>query len=96
MQTIKVKVDKTETVEVEIKLPYFCKSGNYFFKVYTPDRCVKVVTKEDYTGPSIANTFSSIAFIHKDTEPCFEADFNEAFEQTLTELQYLTLTLETA
>lgn len=83
---IKTKVNVVKEIEVEIKLPYFCKSenGSVFYKVLNEDGDnIRVVTYSFSTSIVFENTLNEYLVFAKGNTEIEENEFNEAFEQVL-------------
>ena len=90
METIKITTTKTTEEVIEINLPVYRMGSNnsVFFKVYSPDKCVKVWTAEKYE--SIEHSHASLAWnVNFPMQDCTEEVFNLAFELASLRLKAL-------
>lgn len=86
METFKLKVSKTTTEEVEIKLPVFRKGICHSYKVYSSEHCIQV-----YEGGGIIIAHAELAWTGNDTEDCTEEEFLFAYDEAKNKLEEIAL-----
>lgn len=87
---IKTKVNVLKEVEVEIKIPYFCKSANglVFYKVLNEDgHNIEVKTYDFATSIEFSKMLNKSLVFTEDNIEIEESEFNEAFERALETLK---------
>ena len=86
METIKVIVKKTTTIDKEVvmSIPNYRKDSVNNYKVISEKECIKVCNKGYHDGIEI--TFISLAF-NDDSEECTESEFLEAYNEVRNKLE---------
>lgn len=88
MKTYKLQIQRTETDEREISLPYYAKNNCHAFKIFSETQCVWV-THSNHLAPGIVIGHAGLAFQSSETAECTQEEFEELFAATsrrITEL----------
>lgn len=86
-ESIEITVERVEKETHQVKLPFFRKHRQYAYKVISKDNCLQVNHLAD--SPEITLSFSSMAWLFKETEDCTEGEFSALYNATLERLQKL-------
>lgn len=87
---IKTKVNVVKEIEVEIKLPYFCKTANgcVFYKLLNEEgHNMRVATYNFATSIEFSETLNGAIIFAEANIEIDENEFNEAFERVLETLK---------
>ena len=87
---IRKKVNVVKEIEVDIKLPYFCKNENgcVFFKILNEEgHIIRVATYEFATSIEFSQMLNEYLVFAEGNTEIEENEFNEAFEQALETLK---------
>lgn len=87
---IKTKVNVVKEIEVDIKIPYFCKSENgcVFYKVLNEEgHTIRVVNYSFSKSVDYSEIFNERLVFEWGNIEIKEGEFNEAFEQVLEALK---------
>ena len=80
---MEIKVSKSIDTEVDITLPYYCKTFSHIYKVYSEDLCIQVHIGTDINKrTSIGIHHSGLAFSSSMIE-CSKEEFENAFNESL-------------
>lgn len=81
-----VKRQTTQEVEIDVSLPYFCKSGSAFYKVTSADSVVKV--NMGSTLPELTLlTVGEHVLGRENVEQCTEEEFNKEYVAFMNQLK---------
>lgn len=87
---IKKKVEVIKEIDVEVKLPYFCKSknGRVFFKILNEEgHTIRVATYTFETSIEFSKLLNEGLIFTENNIEIEENEFNEAFNQALETLK---------
>lgn len=82
----RIRVSQTTQKEIDVDFPYFAKYGDVFYNVKSSNLTV-IVELWDYSGIGIC--VKPISYVHPESAPCTEEEFNIAYEFALSKIQNL-------
>ena len=85
-----VKRQTTEDVEMDINLPYYCKSGSNYYKVISEDKAIQVTENSAYSlFPGVAILCAGSHILGKGHEQITQDEFESAYKKVLTEIEMI-------